>query len=159
MTDNKTEQLLKSQYSSFWLPTNIAEILNNRFHEKSEMYVALAFVKRRIADFVYIITNHSDIQVKFSSGKDSYANKNNVVISSKLNVGEIDVTVGLALHEACHVKYSNFNQIGNDINGMYRKLDYEKLGLTLNTIKLAYNMVEDLRIDSIAWHETPSALS
>lgn len=70
-----------------------------------EYAMRMSSLRRSVADFVKIVTK-KDIPVKFSSGQQSYTDGNAVVISAVTDPAEIDVMVGLALHEASHVLLS-----------------------------------------------------
>jgi hypothetical protein len=69
--------------------------------------VRLAAVKRGIANFVRIATG-KNVPVRFSSGEDSYTDGKCVTISANISGDTIDPIVGVALHEAAHVVFTDF---------------------------------------------------
>ena len=105
----------KSKYSSysnssFWLDEDFLD--DDRYSDPKEKpkvdYIKLAGYKRAISNFVRIVTGKDDIRVMYSSGRDSYTDGKEIVISAKLDEKEFDSTVGLALHEGSHVALTDF---------------------------------------------------
>lgn len=140
-----------SNYSDFWLSPTLAASLHNRRKIRGEAdpnyILAMLTIKRAISNFVRIITGEN-VKILFSSGKQSYATiKNNnekvIVISSKLEANEVDVTVGLALHEAMHIKHSKFDSLSKLLDSV--SIDEREW------LRTTCNLIEDLRIDSIAY--------
>ena len=86
--------------SNFWLK-----------HEPEGKFnlLELANTQRAITNFVKILTE-KEIKVDFhaSNDSDSMTNGKKIVISSTINMNNIDSIVGLALHEGAHCKYTNF---------------------------------------------------
>jgi hypothetical protein len=105
----------KVQHSSYWLDQDVFDNDDDRMtgmsgHDDTVMrLMRLAAIRRGISNFVNILTNRNDIPVQFSSGKNSYTDGNTVVIAADEDPGKFDPTVGLALHEAAHIKLSNFD--------------------------------------------------
>jgi len=104
-----------TNYSSYWLDNDdnydfkiTAEDIIN-----PERIVKLASVRRAVANFVRILTNDSNINVVFSSGKNSYTDGKEVVIAAEEDPKHFDSMVGLALHEGAHCLLSDFNMLQN----------------------------------------------
>lgn len=68
----------------------------------------LASIRRATANFVNILTGRNDIPVVFHTGKESFTDGEQVVISGDDNSNNFDSIVGLALHEASHIVKSDF---------------------------------------------------
>lgn len=69
----------------------------------------LAGFRRSCANFVHILTGDTSIKVIYNSEDKSYTDGRTVVISGDINAEKFDSTVGLALHEASHIKYTDFS--------------------------------------------------
>jgi len=104
-------------HSSYWVDDTSVFDFDTEDVNKDEMEVSdsiervvkLATIRRAIGNFVRILTNDSSIEVKFSSGKDSFTDGKVVVISADHNANNFDPMVGLALHEGSHCLLSDFN--------------------------------------------------
>jgi hypothetical protein len=134
-----------------------------------------AAVRRAVSNFVRILTNDSSIQVKYSSGKDSYTDGKTVVIAADDNVKNFDSMVGLALHEGSHCLLSDFEflrALNGDIYVFYRALhptlrkmvvvDWNntdeaiaRLTMLRTHIHTLMNVIEDRRIDSFVYKMAP----
>ena len=101
-----------TNFSSFWdtsSDSNVDEFLGlDTETPKGKDIVALAGYKRAIGNFVNIVTGEN-IPVSFNNNDESFTDGKRVVIGSNLNEKNFDVAVGLALHEASHIKLSDFN--------------------------------------------------
>jgi len=145
--------------------------------------VKLATIRRAIANFVRILTNDSSINVKFSSGRDSFTDGKTVVISADHNTANFDPMVGLALHEGSHCLLSCFGFLRNlayDDAIFYRALhpqlrkmvkmkpivgkydDYDMMAENKNIVRTLrrlvqqlMNIIEDRRIDSYVYRSAP----
>lgn len=157
-------------YSSYWMDAD--EVAGE---SSVDRVVKLAGIRRAISNFVRILTNDDKINVKFSSGADSYTDGKTVVIAADDNPDKFDSMVGLALHEGSHCLLTNFNflrQITTDRYVFYgalhpdlRKrvdittLDQETFLNTMDTllhhIKTIMNVIEDRRIDSYVYRTAP----
>lgn len=143
--------------SSFWL--------DNDFIESAQVkngvdVVKLAGYKRAISNFVRIVTNRDNIDVQFSSGKDSYTDGRQVVISSKLDDKEFDSTVGLALHEGSHILLTDFLALTKYFSSkkwteQYNNTDYSKVKEYEANLKTLVNIIEDRRIDRYVYTSAP----
>lgn len=93
-----------------------------------------ASIQNSISNFVKIITERDDIKVGFSTSNEEggKATENTITISSQINKGNIDSTVGLTLHEASHILLTDFN------------IKIENNNKNFHSI---FNWIEDRRID------------
>jgi hypothetical protein len=143
--------------------------------------VKLATIRRAITNFVRILTNDSSIQVKYSSGQNSFTDGKVVVISADDNPKNFDPMVGLALHEGSHCLLSDFEFLKrltdrevfyrslhprlrkmmkfkpvkdqNDFNSMFEN---QRIADTLwNHLRTIMNVIEDRRIDSYIYRMAP----
>ena len=152
-------------FSSFWSDNDWnsrrTEILDDEPIKKSIDHVALASYRRAISNFVTIVTNKSDIPVRFQSSDDSYTDGKTVVIGSKIDEKNFDPVVGLALHEGSHIKLSDFDLIRNLETNIPEEffLRGEKVGFgryeVLTHVKNLLNYVEDRRIDYYIFSNSP----
>jgi hypothetical protein len=148
--------------SSFWLERDFFKSSKSDDMSISmQRNLKLLSYKRSISNFVKILTRKDNIKVSFSSGQQSYTDGRSVVISSKINENNFDVTVGLALHEASHVLLTDFNfiqkraklnevladELGKDFLD-YKSKDYEY-------IHVLHNIVEDRYIDEYVYTNAP----
>ena len=126
--------------------------------------IRLSIFKRVISNFVCIISD-KNVPVFFNDedmGRSFTDAKNAVVISSKINSKEdLDVSVGLALHEGCHLVKTDaslmirlFAKMTDDL----KRPALEK-GLSLAQIETftrrVWNFIEDRFIDDWAWKNAP----
>lgn len=102
-------------YSSFWMSEDTAVYTPTAVYGKSvsvstvnnlAKLVKLSNYRRAIANFVKIVTN-KDIPVLWASGN-SCTDGNKVYITTGIKDSNFDVMVGLALHEASHIKLTDF---------------------------------------------------
>jgi hypothetical protein len=92
--------------SSFWM-----DGLVTRKEDSADKFdlIKMAQYQRAISNFVKIVSR-KDIPVKFNSADSSYTDgKTEVVISGNVNEKSFDATAGLALHEASHIIYTDFD--------------------------------------------------
>ena len=153
-------------FSSFWADTDWntrrTEFVDEEAPKKKGVdFVQLASYRRAIANFVTIVTNRSDIPVRFQTRDSSYTDGKSVVIGSKINEKNFDPVVGLALHEGSHIKLSDFNFLKNLDSNIPQEtyLDGEKVGFdkwdVTTKIKNLLNYVEDRRIDWYVFSSSP----
>ena len=154
--------------SSFWLDDDFAQektsMIVDRTERKSVEFVRLAAYQRAVSNFVRIVTGKTDIPVVYSSGKDSYTNGKQVVISSKLDEKDFDSSVGLALHEGSHCALTDFELLNKVVfnrlhcDAIYDWYIAKKLpapaGTTLR-LKDLINIIEDRRIDRFVYDSAP----
>ena len=107
----------KPQHSSYWLDQDVFDddelVAGPGRDDTLVRLMRLAAIRRGISNFVNILTNRNDIKVEFSSGKNSYTDGSTVVIAADEDPSKFDPMVGLALHEASHIKLSNFEFLKN----------------------------------------------
>jgi len=161
---SKSRPMSKS-YSSFWDTTVDDNVLDDFLglsidKPKGKDVIALAGYKRAISNFVSIVTE-KNIPVVFNNKDESFTDGKKVVIGADLNDKKFDVAVGLALHEASHIKLSNFSLLKNlefEIPAETYLLGLDK-GITksetLKLVKNILNYIEDRRIDNFIFSTSP----
>lgn len=119
-------------------------------HELSERETAVqSLIKHGLAikNFVNIATGEN-IPVKYSINSMSCTDGKSILIDGKLHGGNLDVTVGIALHEASHIKYTDFTTL--------RKIAHHTVtGISADQLKTILNVLEDRRIDSLMKMNNP----
>jgi hypothetical protein len=164
------KDIAKTRYSSYWLSdsrgiSDYKSILSSTggdsdLSPKHDIY-ALAESQEAISNFVRILTQRNDILVKYKSSTrdENYTDGKSVVISPNLEGDEFDVAVGLALHEASHIMYTDFTKLQYHVGSK----DYwrssvgeaEKRGLDVMKFKAVWNCIEDFYIDSVTYKTAP----
>lgn len=92
--------------SSFWMDDLVTKKEDSA--EKFDL-IKMAQYQRAISNFVKIVSRR-DIPVKFNAADTSFTDgKTEVVISANVNEKSFDATAGLALHEASHIIYTDFD--------------------------------------------------
>ena len=153
-----------TNFSSFWdtsSDSNVDEFLGlDTETPKGKDIVALAGYKRAIGNFVNIVTGEN-IPVSFNNNDESFTDGKRVVIGSNLNEKNFDVAVGLALHEASHIKLSDFNllkqlemEIPAELYVMGENKNVSKSNV-ISMVKSILNYVEDRRIDADTFKSSP----
>ncbi len=153
-----------TNFSSFWdtsSDSNVDEFLGlDTETPKGKDIVALAGYKRAIGNFVNIVTGEN-IPVSFNNNDESFTDGKRVVIGSNLNEKNFDVAVGLALHEASHIKLSDFNllkqlemEIPAELYVMGENKNVSKSNV-IDMVKSVLNYVEDRRIDTDTFKSSP----
>ena len=173
----KHKSLLDDNYSSYWLDDSTNVFDAEKESSGVERVVKLASIRRATANFVRILTSNDKIDVRFSSGKDSYTDGKKVVIAADDNPKNFDSMVGLALHEGSHCMLSDFDFLRtiNEHDTIFYGALHPKIRKmfpldftdpyntdTKRTIKhirqyIQYlmNIVEDRRIDSYVYRMAP----
>lgn len=147
--------MTKSLHSSFWLDDDSISTLEST---KKLDTIELAKYQRVISNFVRILTKQS-IPVEYRSGSDSYTDSKTVVIGSSIDSKKFDSVVGLALHEASHIKLTDFSVIPNIMTKL-TELGYDDEMKQLCTdffteLKTLVNLIEDRRIDYYVYTNSP----
>lgn len=164
----KTNANKSMSNSSFWLDDDFArgkEVMT-KGEGKAADFVRLAAYQRAIGNFVRILTGRTDINVKYSSGNDSYTDSKNVIISARLDEKQFDSAVGLALHEASHVALTDFKAlqkvfISHNGVGELVKWHRETFNKNVDAFKIVsewqwlVNVIEDRRIDRFVYDKAP----
>ena len=132
--------------SSFWMDDDTL-----RSYDKGETIdsVKLMSYQRAIGNFVRILTKKDDIKVHFHTKSSSRTDGKTVTISSKIDSGDFDTTVGLALHEASHCVLTDFNALPRYLNTS--KIPANKWQF----FKGLVNIIEDRRIDYYVMKNAP----
>ena len=135
-------------YGGFWLDKGLVNINYEGRTGASTIVKALKLrnYQKAISNFVKILSQR-DVPVTFR-GSDSYTDNNRVVIAADVSDKNFDITAGLALHEASHLKYTDFTVL--------HRL-FVELGTNQHTlrIKSMINWLEDRRIDSLVFKSCP----
>lgn len=175
----KTATAHEESYSSYWLDdsTNVFTDVSDESDNSPtlERIMKLAAIRRATSNFVRILTCDPNIQVKYSSGKESYTDGKTVVISADDNPKHFDSMVGLALHEGSHCLLSDFPFLQavkphmvfyGALHPKLRKLfPMQMLAMTQENeatirtlqqyIMFIMNIIEDRRIDSYVYRMAP----
>ena len=102
--------MMNNNYTNFWNDIQVnTGVVDDDFVKPKVDYIALAGYRRAIGNFVNIVTNRSDIKVRYQQNGDSYTDGKTVTIGSKIDEKNFDHVVGLALHEGSHILLSDFN--------------------------------------------------
>ena len=144
--------------SSFWIDDSTFTLEDVETTESDNLY-KLASSKRAISNFVRILTNEN-IPVTYQSRGDSYTDGKSVVIGKNiLKPKDFDVVVGLALHEASHIKLSDFDILKNLPHTIPSEISEKAIrkGVLnyIEVIKNIWNWVEDRRIDYYIFKNSP----
>jgi len=134
-------------YAGFWLDRGAASVsLDGRSSASSVVKaIKLRNYQRAIGNFVKILSQ-KDVPVYFK-GTESYTDFNHVTIAGNINEKNFDVTAGLALHEASHLKHTQKEVLVNFMEN-YKGDDQRE-------IKDMLNWIEDRRIDTIVFKNCP----
>ena len=154
---------MNNNYTNFWNDIQRqTSIVDTDIDTKPKVdHIALAGYRRAISNFVNIVTNRSDIPVRYQTTGDSYTDGKVVTIGSKIDEKNFDHVVGLALHEGSHVLLSDFSFLRNLGDNIPQELYLlgKKKGFTDIEVKMAVknmlNYVEDRRIDYYVFSTSP----
>ncbi len=158
--------------SSFWYdePDFDSDVLSGfvPISDTARLY-KLAAAKRAISNFVRIVVPDKSIKTVFQ-GSQSYTDGESVTIGANVdNISLFDSAVGLALHEAAHIKLSDFGilrDIGMYVQGLIGRDGWDSLiklsvesgigSYSIEThLKGILNYVEDRRIDQYIYDTAP----
>lgn len=165
------QQTKTRSFSDFWIRGQMSTATN----KNSIQYIMqLASAQRAITNFVKIVTNRSDINVRYATSGDSYTDGKTITISADATKPtDFDPVVGLALHEASHIKLTDFsllkvlNKNPKRLLGTKKYTDLQKkhsldssqtntyIKSRLHTIT---NVIEDRRIDHYIFTTAPGYL-
>jgi len=154
--------MINNNYTNFWNDIQVNNgVVDDDFVKPKVDYIALAGYRRAIANFVNIVTNRSDIKVRYQQNGDSYTDGKTVTIGSKIDEKNFDHVVGLALHEGSHILLSDFNFLRQLRQNTPEQMimEGEDLGFTkgqvVGHLKNMLNYVEDRRIDYYVFTSSP----
>ena len=154
--------MMNNNYTNFWNDIQVNNgVVDDDFVKPKVDHIALAGYRRAIANFVNIVTNRSDIKVRYQQNGDSYTDGKTVTIGSKIDEKNFDHIVGLALHEGSHILLSDFGFLRQLRQNTPHELVMtgEDLGFTKGQIvghlKNMLNYVEDRRIDYYVFTTSP----
>ena len=154
--------MMNNNYTNFWNDIQVnTGVVDDDFVKPKVDYIALAGYRRAIGNFVNIVTNRSDIKVRYQQNGDSYTDGSTVTIGSKIDEKNFDHVVGLALHEGSHILLSDFNFLRQLRPNTPQELIMlgEDLGFTegqvIGHLKNMLNYVEDRRIDYYVFSSSP----
>lgn len=137
-------------YGGFWLDKSMTDIEYSGRTNASSVVKALklANYQKAIGNFVKILAQR-DIPVRVK-GTESYTDgETQVVIAGNVNDKNFDITAGLALHEASHLKYTDFKVLKSYMKGVSFD-DTHKM-----RVKNMLNWIEDRRIDTLVFKSCP----
>src|SRR6056300_103449 len=154
--------MMNNNYTNFWNDIQVNNgVVDDDFVKPKVDHIALAGYRRAIANFVNIVTNRSDIKVRYQKNGDSYTDGKTVTIGSKIDEKNFDHVVGLALHEGSHILLSDFNFLRQLRQNTPEQIlmPGEDLGFTrgqvVGHLKNMLNYVEDRRIDYYVFTSSP----
>ncbi len=154
--------MMNNNYTNFWNDIQVNNgVVDDDFVKPKVDHIALAGYRRAIANFVNIVTNRSDIKVRYQKNGDSYTDGKTVTIGSKIDEKNFDHVVGLALHEGSHILLSDFDFLRQLRQNTPAQLlmEGEDLGFTrgqvVGHLKNMLNYVEDRRIDYYVFSTSP----
>jgi len=154
--------MMNNNYTNFWNDIQVNNgVVDDDFVKPKVDHIALAGYRRAIANFVNIVTNRSDIKVRYQKNGDSYTDGKTVTIGSKIDEKNFDHVVGLALHEGSHILLSDFNFLRQLRQNTPEQIlmTGEDLGFTrgqvVGHLKNMLNYVEDRRIDYYVFTTSP----
>jgi hypothetical protein len=166
------------QHSDFWMPNyddwdfidnldsdldidTSDDLVDIHQFERSRNLIRLSSARRAIANYVNILTGKS-LPVLFNDNNISCTDGQTIYIGSDITKkNKFDVSVGLALHESSHVKYTDFDLFKTVWMKVPRSIyDYtEKLNLSKETVgtvcKDILNYIEDRYIDYTVHENAP----
>jgi len=136
-------------YAGFWLDRGAANVTLDGRSQASSVVKAIKLrnYQKAIGNFVKILSQ-KDVPVYFK-GTESYTDFNHVTIAGNINDKNFDVTAGLALHEASHLKHTQ-KEVLTDFISNYEGSHGDKM-----EIKDMLNWIEDRRIDTIVFKNCP----
>ena len=160
-----------SNYSDFWLKdydidwdfsddSDMVDVSSSDTQATADL-IRLSSARRAISNYVTILTGKS-IPVMFNDRNVSCTDGEVVYIGSDVNEkNNFDVAVGLALHEASHIVYSNmelykelYSNVPRSIYNITEPLNISKEEVA-DFCKMAFNYIEDRFIDYCIYKSAP----
>jgi hypothetical protein len=121
-----------TQHSSYWLDDDLFDNAPDEPKTDLQRITRLSAVRRGIANFVSILSG-KNVPVHFSSGKESYTDGQQVIISADEDIEKFDVMVGLALHEGSHILLSDFSLLHTLKRSVEDPMRFKNLHIHWNT--------------------------
>src|SRR6056300_1292228 len=147
--------MMNNNYTNFWNDIQVNNgVVDDDFVKPKVDHIALAGYRRAIANFVNIVTNRSDIKVRYQKNGDSYTDGKTVTIGSSINEKNFDHVVGLALHEGSHIAYSDFNAF-SDARNLTKVRNFDMNYERSEFFRGIINYIEDRRVDSLVFKSSP----
>ena len=146
-------------YGGFWLDKSLTALDYEGRSDASSVVKALKLrnYQKAIGNFVKILAQ-KDVPV-IVSGTDSYTDgETRVVIAGNVSDKNFDVTAGLALHEASHIKYTDFQVLKDYLDAGSTFTQHKNmLKFTQHQmrVKNMLNWIEDRRIDTLVFKSCP----
>jgi hypothetical protein len=106
-----------SSSSSYWMKGSLFGKKYGEYAKGTQThdYFLLAQYLRAVSNFVYILTGRKDIEVTYNSQGKNATNGKQVFLSASINEEDFDSNVGLALHEASHILYTDFDYVQQNL--------------------------------------------
>ena len=141
--------------------TDLIDTDSQKQSEHTRHMIRLSSARRAIANYVSILTNQN-IPVTFNDNNVNCTDGTHVFLSSDITKKDnFDVAVGLSLHEASHIKYSDFDMFKTIWMKVPRSIYdiTEPLNISKDTVgsvcKDIFNYVEDRYIDYMVHTNAP----
>lgn len=148
--------MIIAKHSKYWLSDYVKNTLDdNKFN-----IFRLANIKHAISNYTKILSQ-KDIKIVYSDLKKSYSTSENIVAISNECDNNIDLTVGIALHEIGHIEYSDFaclHELAEHLPQLIKtKLNNKSTEYFdwIYNFKFIINIVEDYRINTKIIHKYP----
>ncbi len=154
--------------SSYWLDPVTPSLINSNDDYSLIDIIKLSQVRKAVTNFVKILTNEDIPVIYKTSSNASFTNGKAITIGGKIKKDiDIDITVGLALHEASHILLSNFDiftplRIEKYCSQHFSKLFTTGTGyaayhlhIVIDIFKNILNWIEDRRIDNYIKETSP----
>ena len=151
----------KNFISRFWMGEDNYQSLLQTEKKRGKDLLKLSQYKKAITNFVNIVSGEN-IPVKFNTTDCSYTDGKEVVIGANLSDKNFDPIVGLAIHEASHIKLTDFTtlrdletDVKSELSGYRKRKRDHTLHEQILYIKDLINYIEDRRIDYFIYKTSP----
>lgn len=143
--------------SDFWLKDSIFNRDESFFNDDDNTekqkydYLKLSQYQNAIGNFVRIMTGRSDISVQYkTSGDANFTDGKKITITPNIKEKKFDYSVGLALHEASHIIYTDFHLMLHHFD----RHNYNSISEARDR-QLLWNLIEDFYIDAASYKSSP----
>lgn len=146
-------------HSSYWLGNMRNMGYTSALDESDDKSSApdifqLLEIQNGLSNFVRILTQRSDINVSFpSKGSVNQPNGKTIMVSPDLEGGKFDIAVGLLLHEASHVLYTDFDVLSRTTEDFKKETNANNDSVYF--YRQIFHILEDFYIDSITYKNAP----